>query len=74
MSSSIESDSEMSDFNALEQIPDLRFEQAFTKSYKESSGTLVGLAKVLILDQIILPLIQGSLWGVGVSVVKSLLL
>lgn len=52
MSSSIESDSEMSDFNALEQIPDLRFEQAFTKSYKESSGTLVGLAKVLILDQV----------------------
>lgn len=97
----------MSDFNAMQQIPDLRFEEVFMKSFNESGGSLMGVVRILILDQVgvlsrkcggccvlrqlhhksvapstqptipnqvILPLIQGSLWGVGVSVVKSLLL
>ena len=125
-SSSISEDTEMSDFNALQQIPDLRFEEVFIKAYNESSGSLAAVVRMLVVDQVrckqrkeesgnvirdlgcysgtlttslvhlppspiftahlplsitiltvpqvLLPLIQGSLWGVGVSVVKSLLL
>ncbi|TIA87776.1 hypothetical protein E3P99_02974 [Wallemia hederae] len=66
-SSSISEDTEMSDFNALQQIPDLRFEEVFIKAYNESSGSLAAVVRMLVVDQVLLPLIQGSLWGVGVS-------
>lgn len=42
----------MSEMNAIEQIPDLRFEIVFTKAFNQSSGGVFGILRMLLVDQV----------------------
>ncbi|KZF22548.1 DUF1770-domain-containing protein [Xylona heveae TC161] len=52
--------------STLPPLPDLRFEQSFLKSI-EGKETKAAVAWVVVRDQVILPLVQGTLWTLLLS-------
>lgn len=56
----------------LPAIPDLRFEQSYLRQLEAAKGSIMWMIIITIREQVILPGVQGFLWALAMTGIRSL--